>query len=214
LRKLYNNLLSKYGWQGWWPLLCDVPQSVRLTCYHPQDYSFPHTESERLEISIGAILTQNTNWLNVEKALQNLEEANLISIERLLNVDQDELAELIRPSGYYNQKARKLKVFCRFFNDCRNKIPCRDELLSLWGIGKETADSILLYAYRENIMMIDAYSRRVFKEYGYSCWDLQYDELRSICEKAMPEDYRILQEFHALLVVAGKEIKPQKVKVG
>ncbi|MDP8210878.1 MAG: hypothetical protein RAO94_02280 [Candidatus Stygibacter australis] len=214
MRELYKNLLSKYGCQGWWPILCDDPQSERLSCYHPQDYSFPRNESERLEICIGAILTQNTNWFNVEKALYNLKEANLISIERILEVYQDELAELIRSSGYYNQKARKLKVFCKFLNEYRNGIPARDELLSLWGIGKETADSILLYAYHVNIMVIDAYSRRVFKEYGYSYWNLPYDELRAICEKSMPEDYRVLQEFHALLVAAGKEIKLHKVKVG
>lgn len=172
----------------------------------------PCKESARLEICIGAILTQNTTWQNVEKALHNLKKADLISIKKLLDVNLEYLAGLIKPSGYYNQKARKLKVFIRFLDTQENRKPGRDELLSLWGIGRETADSMLLYAWQESIMVIDAYTRRVLKKYGYSCWDLPYDELKLKCEKEMPKDYRILQEFHALLVAAGKELKTLQIR--
>ncbi len=184
----------------------DKPAGARYTCYHPGNYDLPQTDNEKLEICIGAILTQNTNWLNVEKALYNLKVKDLISVKGFLNVDQADLAELIKPSGYYNQKARKLREYCLFYRETGGRKPERSELLSIWGIGKETADSMLLYAYNEPVMVIDAYTRRVFREAGFSFWDLPYDELREICEQLLTRDYRIYQEFHALLVHAGKEM--------
>ncbi len=213
LQKLYDQLLAKYGQQGWWPLLCDEANGERYTCYHPGNYDLPQIADEKLEICIGAILTQNTNWLNVEKALYNLRKNELISVKGLLNTSQEHLAELIKPSGYYNQKARKLKEYCLFYQETGGRKPERSELLSIWGIGRETADSMLLYAYSEPVMVIDTYTRRVFRQAGYSFCDLPYDKLRELCEQQLTRDYRIYQEFHALLVQAGKEMgKKPKIR--
>jgi len=186
----------------------------RYTSYHPGDYSKPDNDETRLQVGVGAILTQNTNWLNVEKALRNLQTAGILSIRGLNSIAPEKLAELIKPSGYYNQKAKKLKIFSKYFQELAGRKPERLELLGLWGIGRETADSILLYAYQENIMVIDAYSRRVFRSMGIKGWDWEYDELRLLCEQEMPADYRVLQEFHALLVAAGKELNNETIKVG
>ncbi|MCF7913061.1 MAG: endonuclease III domain-containing protein [Candidatus Cloacimonetes bacterium] len=205
MQELYKELLEKYGQQGWWPLLGSAPEG-RYTSYHPGNYSLPDSDDDRLQVSVGAILTQNTNWLNVEKALHNLSEAGALSARGLREMKLEHLAELIRPSGYYNQKARKLKIFIQFFAGLEGRMPDREELLSLWGIGRETADSILLYAYQKSIMVIDNYTRRVFKAAGIKGYDLAYDKLRQYCEQQMPDEYRIMQEFHALLVKAGKEL--------
>jgi endonuclease-3 related protein len=210
---LYELLLKQYGRQGWWPLLCDDSPEGRFTCYHIGNYDIPQDDEQRLEICLGAILTQNTNWLNVEKALFNLKSEYLMTASALAEINHIELAQYIKPSGYYNQKARKLQEFCRFYMKLNGRRPARDELLAMWGIGPETADSMLLYGWKQPVMVIDAYTRRIFKAEGFPVWNARYDELRFWCQQQLPADYILLQEFHALLVEAGKRVRDNETKV-
>lgn len=204
LKREFRKLLKKYGPQGWWPLT-----SVRGERLPPPR---PMTESAAVEIAAGAILTQNTAWRNVEKALINLKQAKLLSIPDLLVVRQAELARVIRPSGFFNQKAKKLKAFAAFVA-ARGKgrllslraaptLPLRAELLNVHGIGQETADSILLYALGKPVFVIDAYTKRWLAEKGMILHD--YEEYRLFFEKHLPRNVRLYQEFHALLVAGGK----------
>ena len=146
LKSIYDELYEEHGPQGWWPI---------NNRYNKNNFS-EKTEQEKFEISVGAILTQNTSWNNVKKALNKLRKNNRLNKEAIKNISQEELAKLIISSGYNNQKAKKLKEFAEF-----NKKVTRENLLSIWGIGPETADSILLYAYNYPIFVIDTYTKRV-----------------------------------------------------
>jgi len=196
--KIYKCLFSEYGAQGWWPLL-DVKG------YHPGDYSFPKTKKQIFEICIGAILTQNTAWTNVEKALVNLKKINAIDSGKILKMDIAKLKKAIKPAGYYNQKAKKLKEFAKFFIELKGKTPTREQLLKVWGVGKETADSILLYAYKIPVFVVDAYTRRIFSKLGFFKKDADYDEIRNFFEENLPKDFKVHQEFHALIVEHAKQ---------
>jgi len=193
ISQVYNWLYKKYGPQGWWPL--------SGIGYHPGDYSYPKTREQQFEICVGAILTQNTAWVNVEKALNNLKRYNALVPEKLQNLDN--LPEIIKPAGYYNQKAKKLKIFAEFFQT--HKTPTRKELLNLWGIGKETADSMLLYAYNVPIFVIDAYTKRIFSDIIDKNAD--YDDVQRIFEDKIEKNLVVYQEFHALIVEHGKNIR-------
>ncbi len=196
LTEVCETLLSKFGPQGWWPM----------------DGGFSPRE---WEVCLGAILTQNTSWKNVEKALENLKRKKITSLEKLLGTDEKRLAELIRPSGYYNQKAGKLKDFSRHVKSFGSvdkflKNVKREELLEVNGIGPETADSILLYACGKPHFVIDAYTRRVFSRIGIVEKDIVYDELKKFFEKRLPKDAGMYGEFHALIVELGKNICKKK----
>lgn len=180
--KIYNLLFESFGPQGWWPVKGKNP---------------------RFEIILGAILTQNTSWNNVESVLDNLREKGLIEEEALREKPEKELAELIRPSGYFNQKARKIKAFLDF----RGEIS-RENLLGIWGIGPETADSILLYAYNKPYFVIDAYTKRIFERLGLG--EMDYKGLQDFFHKNLPRDIKIYKEFHALIVKLGKEFCRKK----
>jgi len=195
IRRLYDELYTKYGPQGWWPV------SGR---YHPDDYSYPKTKKQRFEICIGAILTQNTNWPNVEKALINLQKNKLFDAKKILDADEDLLKACIRSAGYYNQKAKKLGIFSQFFIAQNKKIPLRDQLLALWGIGPETADSILLYAYMQPEFVVDAYTKRILLKRKLINENATYDEIKKLFEKNLPKKFELYQEFHALIVEEGK----------
>ena len=192
LKNLYKKLLKEYGYQGWWPLLNNG--------YHPKDYEPPLTRNEVFEISVGAILTQNTNWNNVQKALTNLNKKKLLNPEKLIKTNIKLLKECVKPAGYYNQKADYLKNFTKFFQSL-NKTPSRDELLSIKGIGDETADSILLYAYKVPTFVVDAYTKRLFPELGDN-----YNKVKKFFEDNLPKDYKLFQEFHALIVEHAKKM--------
>ncbi len=194
LQNLYQEFLTKHDYQGWWPI---------KGRYFPKDYSSPKNSEERFEIIIGAILTQNTSWKNVEKSLQNLYENNLINPKAILSISNESLSDLIKSSGYYNQKAKKLKTVAEFYLKNKNKIPLREQLLKVWGIGKETADSILLYAYKHPIFVIDAYTENVVRSY-LNLKTQDYDELQELFYKTLPKDYKLYNEFHALIVAEGK----------
>jgi len=216
LNKIYNLFLKAYGPQGWWPLInhkgSNPTKTGSIKGYHPGDYSIPRDDFERFEICVGAILTQNTAWPNVEKALMNLDRAKALDAKAIIKIDEDKLKEAIRPAGYFNQKAKKLKIFAEFYLGLKGKTPTREELLSVWGVGKETADSILLYAYHEPVFVVDAYTRRIFSLLGFFEKDADYDEIREMFEKALEKDFRIYQEYHALIVEHAKRNHSGKEK--
>lgn len=204
----YGRLMERYGPQGWWPLLeCKGTNPTRtgtIQGYHPGDYSYPRDERQRFEICVGAILTQNTAWPNVEKALRNLASRNALDAGRLLDMDAGALREAIRPSGYFNVKAEKLRGFARFHQSLGGARPARDDLLSVWGVGQETADSILLYAYGELHLVVDAYTRRILGHLRCVSAAAPYGTVKQYCEDRLPRDLRVYQEFHALLVEHAK----------
>jgi endonuclease-3 related protein len=205
---IYDDLLRSYGPQGWWPLLeCEGINPTKtgsVQGYHPGDYSFPRNDRERFEICIGAILTQNTAWPNVEKALLNLQAARALEPKRILSLGEQELGGLIKPAGYFNQKARKLKVFSEFYIALNGRTPGREELLDLWGIGPETADSMLLYAFRVPTFVVDAYTRRIFSNLRHIPENAAYDEVKSYFEQSLKPDLAVYQEYHALIVEHAK----------
>ena len=209
LLTIYNILHKQYGPQGWWPIVdCDSGKCE----YHVKA---PRNNKEKLEISIGAILAQNTQWNpNVVRALIELKNANLLDVRKLLKADSKKLGKLIRSSGYYNQKVLKLKEFCRhlehnykgnisvFFRKDANKL--REELLSIKGIGPETADSIILYAAQKPIFVIDAYAKRIISRIGLSKDDTSYHELQQLFHDQLEPETAVFNEYHALLVEHGK----------
>ncbi len=188
--EIYKTLLKRFGPQGWWPM--------------KRGFSPPEWEVE-----VGAILTQNAAWTNVEKALGNLIRDGITSREALLKVHEKKLAELIMPSGYYNQKARKLRILAGFSGK-----PTRESLLSLWGIGPETADSILLYAYGIPTFVVDAYTRRIFTRIGTLSGKETYSEIKEVFESRIPRDIELYKEFHALIVRLAKENCRKKPECG
>lgn len=201
LPTLYDRLLSRFGPQGWWP------------------------GEGRFEIIVGAILTQNTNWGNVEKAIGNLKAAQVLSPEGLYALDIGRLAELIRPAGYFNVKAQRLRhflewLFARFGGDLDAAAELsaqglRQELLAIKGIGPETADSICLYAFEKPVFVVDAYTARIFGRHGLIWPEAGYEEIREYCEGGVERDVRLYNEFHALLVRLGKEhCKPKPLCAG
>ncbi|WP_026295106.1 endonuclease III domain-containing protein [Sediminispirochaeta bajacaliforniensis] len=211
---LYQLFMELYGPRGWWPVVTDAgKQGHDAKGYHPLDYSIPDTAHRRFEIALGAILTQNTAWRNVRLCLEALDEAGAIDMQHLLSLSDERLEALIRPSGYYRQKARKLKTLARFFLEngygevSAASTPSREELLSLWGIGEETADSILLYAFGVPVLVIDAYTRRILARLKGE--ELSDREIRGYLSSAtegkdVEQQRRILNEFHALFVEHGK----------
>jgi endonuclease-3 related protein len=213
----YRALLHAYGPQGWWPLLelhdaggVNPTKSGSIAGYHPGDYSYPHTDAQRFEICVGAILTQNTSWPNVEKALLALRAARALSPERILRLTDARLGNIIKPAGYFNQKTKKLKIFSDFYlslNKRKTRAPSREELLSLWGIGPETADSMLLYAWGVPTFVVDAYTRRIGGTLGWFTADATYDEIKAVCEAALPRDVVVYRECHALFVEHAKRLK-------
>ncbi len=191
INKIYKALFKNYGEQYWWP-----------------------GDSE-FEISIGAILTQNVSWRNVEIAISNLKEKNLLSPESLYSIKAENIAPLIRPTGYYNQKAKKIKNFLEWFKLYNfsfgrlKKIELaslRDELLSVNGIGPETADSILLYALSKKIFVIDAYTKRIFKRVGILTDNETYPVVQEIFHSGFKGEIQEYNEYHALIVKHGKDV--------
>jgi endonuclease III related protein len=214
LHRFYQRLLEAYGPQGWWPLLghpgVNPTKSGSGAGYHPGDYDFPRTDDERFEICTGAILTQNTAWPNVEQALRALAAAGALSPGAILALPAADLASLIRPSGYHNTKARKLQELATFFQALQGRVPGRQELLAVWGIGPETADSIRLYAYGQLEAVVDAYTRRCFAGLGQAPGASSYEAMKAYCVANLPATVVVYQEFHALVVEHAKRMKRSK----
>lgn len=166
------------------------------------------------EIIVGAILTQNTAWQNVEKAIQSLKDKEMLFLRVMLEADHDILAEAIRPSGYYNVKAKRLKAFLRFIQDnyagdlslmfAEELQRLRDQFLGVTGIGEETADSILLYAGQKPIFVVDAYTRRILSRHGLIAGSESYSVIQNLFMKTFPDDIGLYNQYHALMVETGK----------
>lgn len=195
---IYERLFAAFGPRHWWP--GETP----------------------FEVIIGAILTQNTAWTNVEKAINNLKGEGLLEPERLKNITQDELAELIRPAGYYRLKANRLKefiefLFSRYAGDLNRMFnqdmwELRAELLGVKGIGLETADSILLYAGQKPIFVVDAYTRRILTRHSLIEEKASYTQIQDLFMANLTQDVQLYNEYHALIVQLGKEICRSKPK--
>jgi endonuclease-3 related protein len=181
LTKIYNILLKTYSHQKWWPVT---------------------SKNKQFEIILGAILTQNTSWKNVEKAIANLKKENTINPDKILKLNKSKLAKLIKSSGYYNQKAGRLKLISKFYLE--NKNPTREQLLEVKGIGNETADSILLYAYNKPFFVVDLYTKRIFSRLGLIKTD-NYKEIQELFMKSLPKNPKLFNEYHALIVKLAKE---------
>ena len=198
LLALYNRLFKRFGPQHWWP--GDTP----------------------LEIAVGAVLTQNTAWTNVEKAVTNLKSEGLFSnasrdddsLQELHDMSHEEVARLIRPAGYFNIKAKRLEHFIRWIIEKYGSLDrmferptgeLRQELLSVNGIGPETADSILLYAGGKPVFVIDAYTKRIFSRHFLMGAERDYAAYQKLMMKRLPHKRQLFNEYHALIVRTGKE---------
>ena len=187
---VFNALLSAHGPQHWWP--GDTP----------------------FEIMVGAVLTQNTAWTNVEKAIANLVKHDKLSAAGIVAARKDHLANWLRPSGYFNVKAERLKNFCRWYVEAGgfnalstlDTDTLRDSLLSINGVGPETADDMLLYAFNRPVFVIDAYTRRLFSRLGLIAGDEAYEDLRLAYEDRLASDAGLYNEFHALIVLHARTI--------
>ncbi len=195
LLSLYRVLLCKFGHRSWWP--GETP----------------------FEVVIGSILTQNTNWSNVEKAVANLKTAGVLEPFALSDLPIERLTELIRPTGYYNQKAKRLKILTNWFIErCCNGETCdslttselREELLSINGVGPETADSILLYALNRPQFVVDAYTHRIFSRLELADSNDSYHQLQSLFMKNLPREIPLYNDYHAQLVELGKRFCRKK----
>jgi endonuclease-3 related protein len=189
LMVVYQRLIGAYGDQSWWPA----------------DSSF--------EVMVGAVLTQNTAWTNVEKAISNLKHADSLTLEGLLALPDEALAQLIRPSGYFNIKAKRLKNLCLWIadNGGESKLAAVDtgalrlSLLQVNGVGPETADDILLYAFARPVFVIDTYTRRLFTKLCLIQGSETYEELRQIFEAELEADVSLFNQYHALIVRHARE---------
>ena len=207
VRRLYDRLLERYGPQGWWPT---TPRGATRPRYYPGQPDRKLTGAQQWEIIVGAILTQNTTWSNASMALANLSSRGCLAPDRLGRLEHAELARLIRPARYYNQKARHLQELAAHLALCyggrvaalwrRPHAPLRLELLERRGIGPETADSILLYAGRFPAFVIDAFTRRICARLGWVAPDVSYAALQSLFVSSLPAAAVLFNEYHALLV--------------
>ena len=191
LLDIYHRLLARYGPQHWWP------------------------GDSRLEIVLGAILTQSTAWTNVEKALTNIRGAGLLSVQQLKKIPRDRLATHIRPSGFFNAKTKKVKAFidhlCKNYGGdlelflSKEMYELREELLSIYGIGEETADDILLYAAAKPSFVIDSYTRRILKRLRLAPITESYQAYQGTFHQNLPAESALYNEYHALLDRHAKE---------
>lgn len=187
---IYQRLFDHYGPQHWWP--AETP----------------------FEVMVGAILTQNTAWSNVEKAIANLRARNRLDAAAIAATRRDHLANWLRPSGYFNVKAGRLKNFCRWYLDAGGfgslsrlgTAQLRQALLSVNGVGPETADDMLLYAFEQPVFVIDAYTRRLFTRLHLFAGNESYDSLRLAIESALGPDVALFNEYHALIVRHAREV--------
>lgn len=198
LMQIYKTLYKNFGFQGWWPTISKSRNK----------------RDKQFEICVGAILTQNTSWLQVEKAIINLHKAKVLNKNSIQNISMARLASLIRSSGFYKQKAIKLKKFCKFLDknsfrklekmSLRN---ARKSLLDIYGIGPETADSILLYALSKPSFVIDAYTKRIFSRImsRETAKLKSYDDWQQFFESNLPKDIELYREFHALIIECAKQ---------
>ena len=213
---VYDALLSSYGLQGWWPLKSRAGEDgFDLRGYHRGDYRHTISPEEKFEVAVGAILAQSTSWMNVEKALKNLNDAGLLSLHGIKKTPPHKLSPLIKSSLYHNIKAKKLKAFTDFVyenfdGDVESLLALpltelRTTLLSVWGIGPETADSVILYAAGKPSFVVDAYTKRIFGRLGVVSGNEPYEQVKEFFEKNLPRKAPLYNEFHALIVEHAKQ---------
>ena len=206
--EIFKKLLDAYSYQGWWPITDYEGENPTKTGstqgYHPKDYSFPRNPSEQFEIIIGAVLTQNTSWPQVEKSIINLKKLINLTPFEILDLGEDEFKASIKPSGYFNQKYNYLRNIAEFYISLEGQTPKRKDLLSVKGVGPETADSILLYAYGEKEFVVDAYTRRIFSYLGLINENDSYNKIKKLFEDNFDGDVNDYQEYHALIVEHAK----------
>lgn len=195
LTEIYQKMLAHFGPREWWPV---------SNGFTPPEW----------EICVGAILTQNTNWRNVERALDNLKNEKMISPTDIKNIDKAALERLVRPSGYYRQKAERLRIFADFVLGFGSfpgfsKNVTREQLLDVKGLGPETVDSILLYALNRPVFVIDAYTKRIFSRLGFKDGK-NYEGWKRLFVSGLPKDAGLYKEFHALLVELAKNYCKKK----
>ena len=207
LRALYADLAAAYGPQGWWPLPSQAGRrGFDGRGYHPGNTAPPRDAAGRFEVALGAVLTQNTAWANAERALGALAGAGIRLPAHVAAREARSLARLVRASGSYNVKARKLRSLAAFFEGHGLAgAPDRDALLAVWGIGPETADSILLYAFGEPVFVVDAYTRRLLARRGAIGGTEPYEEVQELFHRALEADPVLYNEYHALIVRHAKE---------
>jgi len=196
LLKIYQSLYTHFGPLDWWP------------------------GNTPFEIIVGAILTQNTSWMNVEKAIMNLKEAKLLHPQKIHSISEKKLAYLIRPSGYFNVKSKRLKNFINFYMEnyegssermfAENSKKLRNKLLLVNGIGQETADAILLYAGKKPFFVVDAYTKRIFSRHHLISKNDSYRQVQELFTKNLPKNVELYNEFHAQIVMLGKTICTSK----
>lgn len=189
---IYRKLFSTYGRQHWWPARAPF------------------------EMMVGAILTQNVAWTHAARAIARLREKRFLDPSRIARASQTRLASLIRSSGYFNQKAKRLKILAAYFQsqfsgqiNRMKRVPLtllRKQLLALHGIGPETADSILLYALKKPIFVVDTYTKRILARHSLISWDSSYDEIQRFFMDVLPADVQLYNEYHALIVNIGKNL--------
>jgi len=211
---IYQILYKNYGAQGWWPF---INYDKTNNGYHKLNYSFPRNKNEVFEVCLGSILTQNTTFKSVVKSLQNLNDLNCLNSKAIESMDIEALKEAIRPSGYFNQKARYILEFIKFFHNLNGTIPNREELLKVVGIGKETADSILLYGYNKPQFVVDAYTRRVLIELSIINQKAKYKDIKELMQNSLKNIIKdekelviLYQEYHALIVEHSKKFYSKK----
>ena len=204
---IYKLLLKEYREQGWWPLM------KLKNKYHPKDYSYPNSKEDTFEICLGCILTQNTSWKNVDKALTNLYIKNLLNHKKIKQEKEETIKKLLKPAGYFNQKYNYIINFINFFeklttNDFTNVE--RKELLKIKGIGNETADSMLLYAFKQKEFVVDAYTKRILTNLKIIKGNEDYLEIKKLIENNFKGQVKEYQEYHALIVEHAKEFYQKK----
>ncbi|ABV35921.1 uncharacterized endonuclease III related protein [Shewanella sediminis HAW-EB3] len=217
---IYQTLYNLYGPQGWWPQTgyagSNPTKRGATNGYHPKRYDFPQNIDQVFEVCLGSILTQNTNFIAVEKALINLVNLKALTPEAILALDYDNFKQAIRPAGYYNQKSRYIREFIPFFLKLNGGVPSREGLLSCVGIGPETADSILLYGYKQPQFKVDAYTTRIFHQLELIPENAKYDDIKVAVETELSNIVKgeklviIYQEFHALIVEHAKRFYSKK----
>ncbi len=209
VQEIYFKLYESYGPQYWWPVtICG-----ELKPTYNKDIIF--SNKQRYEIALGAVLTQNTNWTNVEKAIINLNKNNMLLSEKILACSEDNLSEYIRPSGYFRLKAKRLKSMTKWWAEnypqilsCSKNVEnmnyWRNSLIKVNGVGRETADSILLYSFDLPTFVIDTYTKRIMHRHLKTPLNISYEGLRSIFMEGLDLNTEIYKEFHALLVKNAK----------
>ena len=196
LYEIYERLFAHFGPQNWWP--ADTP----------------------FEICVGAILTQNASWKNVKIAINNLKKKNLLDPFKLYEIPLETLSQIIKPSGFYNIKAKRLKNFVKFLIEnyqgdlnilfSKGLEKAKEELFNIKGLGKETVDSILLYAGNFPIFVVDAYTYRILHRHSLVPEEATYEEIQALFMENLPQDHQLFNEFHALLVACGKNFCKKK----